>query len=315
MGTVVISVDAALGWSCIDRRSPPTERAEAARAGWRTLLDRFDEHELPATWGVVGHLLLPECDGVHEHHPLAPGWFARERDAWADRGDLRFARTLIEETIEAPAGHELAFMPFSHVEFGHDDVTTDLARAECVGFFDALPEGLPSPRTALLPRNAVGHRDVLAEWGFECYRGRIPGRATRLPIARSARRLANATVAGPPIVQPTVDEYGLVAVPTSLYCSGGSSAVGRLYGRTVTDPTIAAVHRGLERLVDSDDGVLHCRLRPADVVDDRDEARIAALCSAVADYREDEGLDVATVGAVADRARSAPPSRWSHPTT
>jgi len=75
MGTVVISVDAALGWSSIDRQTPRTRRADAARSGWRTLLDAFDEHELPATWAVVGHLLLDDCDGVHEHHPLAPARF------------------------------------------------------------------------------------------------------------------------------------------------------------------------------------------------------------------------------------------------
>ncbi|AGN02214.1 Polysaccharide deacetylase [Salinarchaeum sp. Harcht-Bsk1] len=315
MGTVVISVDAALGWSCIDRQSPPVERVEAARSGWRTLLDRFDDHDLPATWGVVGHLLLEHCDGVHEHHPLSPGWFDREREAWEDCPELRFAPNLVEETVDAPAGHEFAFMPFSHVEFGHDEVSSDLARAECVGFFDALPDDLPSPRTATFPCNAVGHRAVLAEWGFECYRGRIPGRATQLPIARSARRLANATVAGPPIVRPTVDEYGLVALPTSLDCSAAQSAAGRLYSRAITDPTLAAVHRGLERVAASDDGVFHCRLRPIDVIDDRDESRLESFCRAVADYRDDEGVDVATVGTVAERARSAPPSRWSHPMT
>jgi hypothetical protein len=315
MATVVVSVDAALGWRCIDRRSPPIERVQAARAGWRTMLDRFDEYDLSATWGVVGHLLLEDCDGVHEHHPLAPAWFEREREAWADRRELRFARNLVAETAEAPADHELAFMPFSHVEFGHDEVTTDLARAECVGFFDALPDDLPSPRTAAFPRNVVGHRDVLAEWGFECYRGRIPGRATDLPVARAARRLANATITGPPIVRPTVDEYGLVALPTSLDCSGAESAAGRLYDRAIDDPTCAAVRRGLERVADSEDGVFHCRLRPIDVVDDRDESRLDAICRAIAEYRDESGVAVETVGAVADRARSAPPSRWSHPTT
>lgn len=315
MGTVVISVDAALGWSCIDGQTPPSERLDAARSGWRWLLDRFDDHGLPATWAVVGHLLLDDCDGVHEHHPLAPNRFARERDDWAERRDRRFARNLIEETVDAPAGHELAFLPFSHVEFGHDEVTPALARAECVGFFDALPDSLPSPRTAAFPSNDVGHRDVLAEWGFDSYRGPVPGRATGVPIARSARRLANATVAGPPIVRPAVDAYGLVEVPTSLDCSGFGGATERLCSGTIADPVVAAVERGLERVAGTNDGVFHCRLRPSDLVDDRDEARVAEICEAIGGRRDADDVDVATVGAVAERARSEPPSRWAHPTT
>lgn len=314
MGTVVISVDAALGWSSIDRQTPRTERAEGARSGWRTLLDAFDEYELPATWAVVGHLLLDDCDGVHEHHPLAPGRFEHERETWSDRPALRFARNLIEETLDAPVDHELGFLPFSNVEFGHDDVDIDLARAECAGFFEALPSSLPAPRTAAFPANDVGHRDVLAEWGFECYRGRVPGRATGVPLARSARRLANATVSGPPIVQPSIDEHGLVAVPTSLDC-GDVWTADRLCGRTIGDPALAAVRRGLDRAAASEDGVFHVRLRPGAAVDDREVARIESLCTAVADRCEAGDVDVATVGEVAERARSDPASTWSHPTT
>ncbi|GAB3679329.1 hypothetical protein GCM10028857_00510 [Salinarchaeum chitinilyticum] len=318
MGTVVISVDAALGWNCIDGQPPATDRVEAARSGWRTTLARFERHDFPATWGVAGHLLLEDCDGVHEHHPLAPGRFACEREGWAERPELRFAPDLVAETVDAAPGHELAFLPFSGVEFGDDAVSLDLARAECVGFFDALSSSpsasLPVPRTAAFLGTDVGHRGVLAEWGFECYRRAVPGRSSSFSLPRSARRLANATIAGPPIVRPTIDEYGLVGLPTSLDLARLDGAAGWLSGRTIADPAIAAVNRGLARVADTEDGVFHVRLRPVDVVDDHGEARLEAICTAIADRRQD-GVDVATVGAVAERARSEPPSTWSYPTT
>jgi len=313
MGTVVISVDAALGWNCTDGQPPSVERAAAARWGWRRILELFESYEISATWAVVGHLLLEDCDGVHEHHPLAPARFAREREAWAERPELRHARELVEATVDSPADHELAFLPFSGVEFGHDDVSLDLARAECVGFFDALPDSLPAPRTAAFPGNAVGHRGVLAEWGFEYYRCAVPDASSSFPLANSARRLANATISGPPIVRPAIDEYGLVGVPTSVDFARFDGTAGWLSGRAIADPAIATIERGLDRVADSG-GVLHVRLRPADVVDERDAARIREMCAAI-DRAREAGVEVATVEAVAERARSEPPSTWSYPTT
>ena len=67
----------------------------------------------------------------------------------------------------------------------------------------------------------------------------------------------------------------------------------------------------LERLCDDDIG----RENVQSAADRDFEARVEALCRAIQERRGEDGIDVATVGDVAERARSAPPSRWSHPTT
>lgn len=313
MGTIVVSVEVALGWRAIDSPAAPPARVEAARDGWRTLLECLEEYDVPATWCVVGHLLHGDCDGVHEHHPLGPDRFAPERGVWESRRDLRLARGLVDETLASTPGHELGFLPFSHVEFGDEAVSTDLARAECAGYFEALPATMPNPRAAAFAGGTVGHRDVLAEWGFECYREPRPGGAVDGALARSARRLRDATVSGPPLVRPRLDEYGLVGLPTSLAPFDFDDPAGRLCKHTQARPVLRRIRRGLDRVATSEDGVLHCLLRPTDVATTADAVRLRDACSLIAE-RAGEDVDVATMTTVAERERTEATAAWVAPT-
>lgn len=300
MGTVVISIDAELGWGFHDLESPPADRIEAARDGWRTLLDLFDHHDVPATWAIVGHLLLEDCAGVHDEHPLGPLWFERERGDWADRPELRYGRDLVEATVEADADHEIGFHTFSHVEFGHEDVSESLARSECVQFFRAIgDDDAISPRSVVFPRNMVGHRAVLSEWGFDCYRGPAPEQTADHPVAASAQKLARATVSAPPLVEPRIDEYGLVNVPASLYLFDFEGRPRSVVERLWDDPVVRAARRGIDRAV-AEDGLFHAWLHPNNVVDDRDAERMAAIVSYIDRRRSEGALTVSTMQEVAD---------------
>jgi len=302
MGHVVISIDAQLGWGFHDREEPPTDRIDAARPGWRTLLDLLEEFDVPATWGVVGHLLLEDCDGAHVSHPLAPNWFRCERDRWVDRPELRYGHDLVEATVSSSPDHEIGFQTFSHVELGDEAVSDDLARAECAAFFDAMPEDLSSVRSVVFPGNEVGHRDVLAEWGLDCYRGTTDdvGRGSSI----LPRPLAAATGSPPPVVEPEVDEFGLVNVPASMQLAGEDRTGGRLFERAVGDPVVRAARRGIDAAADGD-GVFHAWLRPHDLREDRDVERVRGVLAHVAERRGD-GLDVATMGEVAATVRPTP---------
>lgn len=307
MNAVVLSIDAELGWGFHDQPERPDDRIEASRDAWRTLLECCSEFDVPATWSVVGHLLLSECQGVHERHPLGPTWFDHERGCWADRPDLRFGRDLIEATLAADVEHELGFQTFSHVEFGDEHVSSELARAECAHFFDALEaaadDGLPtgerSLASATFPRNAVGHRDVLAEWGFECYRGAPPREESRGGLRGAVRTLARATVSAPPVVEPIVDDYGLVNVPPSLALFGDEDARSDRWPSFGADPVVRAARRGVDRVA-AEDGVLHLWLHPHDLVDDAAEQRVRDVLAYVAERRDAGDVEVRTLGEVAD---------------
>ncbi|MFC7194616.1 polysaccharide deacetylase family protein [Halosimplex aquaticum] len=130
VGSVVVSVDAELGWGFVDYDSPPESRVESGRSGWRTLCRLFDAYDVPATWAVVGHLFHEACDGRHPDHPAGPEWFAPEREQWADRPDLTCGPELIERVRESGPDHEIGSHTYSHVLFGDDQTTGDVAAAE-----------------------------------------------------------------------------------------------------------------------------------------------------------------------------------------
>lgn len=304
MGTVVVSVDAELGWGFHDQEEAPTERIEAARPGWRTLLECLDAYDVPATWGVVGHLFLEDCDGAHVGHPLAPNWFRCERERWVGRPDLRYARDLVDATVAADVDHEIGFQTFSHVELGDEAVTPELARAECAAFFDAVPGDLPAVRSVVFPRNDVGYRDVLAEWGLACYRGHPPEAALADRGRTLRERIASAAIPTPPVASPSLDEFGLVNVPASMHLADAGDAGSSLYERAIGDPVVRAARRGIDRAA-GDEGVFHAWLQPGDLVDERDVERVREVL-AYLDERRGDGLRVATMGEVADAVRPTP---------
>lgn len=292
MGSVVVSVDAELGWGFHDG-DPPAARVESARGGWRTLADLFDEFSVPATWAVVGHIMLEDCDGLHEGHPAGPEWFERECQEWASRPDLRFGPDLVSEVQAADVDHEIASHTFSHVLFG-SDTSERLARAELELSREAAEPFDVDLRSFVFPRNSVGHRELLAEYGFQSYRGVGPPGPNRL------EKLAAATVGEPhpQLVTPELDEHGLVDVPASLYLFCFEGAARRAVATVFEDPVVQRAREGIDAAC-REDGVFHLWLHPNNLVGPPDITRIRSILSYL-DERRDE-VAVETMGQVATR--------------
>ena len=298
MGAVVFSVDAELGWGFHDLPDPPTRRVEAGREGWLTLLDIFDRYDVPATWAVVGHLMLDSCDGVHADHPAIDGWFDRERTSWRDRPDLRFGTDLVRQTVGG--GHEIACHTFSHVRFGDPRITPEIAAAELAAASDAAERFGVEYDSIVFPRNAVGHRDRVADAGFTCYRSREPAPATG--AGRAAAKLRDALTARPSMVEPTVDEYGLVNVPPSLFLFGFEGRARTVATALGGDPIRRQARNGIDRAAETD-GVFHMWLHPNNLCTPRDARRIDAIVEYAAQRREEDGLRIETMAETAARVR------------
>lgn len=304
MGSVVISVDAELGWGLHDLDSPPSARIESARTGWERLVDCFDEFRVPATWAVVGHLFLDDCDGEHADHPAPEGWFARERGSWRTRPDLRFGPDLIKRIEDATVAHEIGCHSFSHVPFEDPRILNELACAEIdasVRAARAYGGSFDSFDSFVFPRNVVGHRAVLAERGFSCYRGVAPARrVASLPGARPLGKLARATLAQPLVVTPQVDEFGLVDIPASLFLFGFEGRARTVIESVWDDPIIREARRGIDAAA-GDDGVFHLWLHPNDLTEKRDTQRLRAILGHITERRDETALAVETMRAVAAR--------------
>ena len=301
MGSVVLSLDAELGWGFHDMESPPTARIERARAGWERLIECFEAFEVPATWAVVGHLFLENCDGEHASHPAPEGWFAAERGRWRSRPDLRFGDGLIEAIRDSAVAHEIGSHSYSHVVFGDRGTNRALAAAELEASVSLARERDLSLESFVYPRNAIAHRDVLAEQDLTCYRGRAPARELDdLPGGRPLRKLREATIDAPPLVKPRRDEFGLVNVPASLYLFG-FEGLGRSIAQSVwADPVVRGAKRGIDAAARRE-GIFHIWLHPNNLVAPRDVRRMEAILAYLADRRDRGAVSIETMGEVAER--------------
>jgi len=323
-GTVVISLDAELGWGFHDHESLPAERVTGARGAWRFLVDLFDEYGIPATWAIVGHLFLAECDGGHADHPAGAEWFARDPGGRYDAGaGIRpvdgvepstnasrrsnwFGRDLIDAVVASDLDHEIGSHTFSHIEFGRSDVSKKVAAAELRQSVDAAADRGIELESLVFPRNNVGHRDLLYDHGFSSYRGHAPERWYDGTSFRRPGKLASYAfrAAAPPIVEPTIDEYGLVNVPASLYLYAFDGAARDAVEAISGDPVAGQVRLGLERLCDRNQGVFHLWLHPNNVQTDRDRERLRRIAAMIAAYRDEYGIGVDTVSSVAAAERT-----------
>lgn len=305
-GTVVISVDAELGWGFHHLDAVPADRVRAGREAWHRLLGRFDERGLPATWAVVGHLLLESCPGGHRGHPAGPDCCLVGGGPAAPPGSVWFGRDLVRAVRDADAGHELASHGFTHVHFRHEAMDRGFAERELRRDRAAATDlGLP-PTSFVFPVNEVGHRDLLADHGFTAYRGPSPANAGG-DLRRRGRKLLSAMGRGsPPVVVPEIDEHGLVDVPASLYLFGFDGPARAVAERLREDPIVGAVRRGLDRLA-REDGVFHLWLHPHDLAAPGADDRLEAVLDAVVRARDRDGVRVETMCEVAARVRETTP--------
>jgi peptidoglycan/xylan/chitin deacetylase (PgdA/CDA1 family) len=298
VGSVVLSLDAELGWGFHDLDRLPTPRVESGRRGWRRSLSLFDEFDVSATWAVVGHLMLETCDATHADHPAPDGWFERERTTWQNRHGLRFAPDLVDAVLDADVDHELGCHSFSHVLFGDDDTTRELADAELERCRALATERGVDVTSFVYPRNDVDHRDALAEYGFTSYRGVSP-------TPDGVRGLVDTAVRNRSLlVDPYVDEHGLVNVPASMFLFGFEGRARRVAESVWQDPMVAQARRGIDEAARSD-GLFHLWLHPNNLVDERDDERMRAILRFLDRRREQSGLTVETMGEVAERVLAA----------
>lgn len=178
-----ISLDLELAWGSFDRNGVQNYGCLYAqvRPIVQSLLAMFEQHDIKATWAIVGHLFLDRCsrDGTHNHnHVLQPhykwhpqGWLSH--DPFSDvRADPYFyAPDLVDRIVASRAGQEIASHTFTHVILGDPECSADVALSqlqEC----RRLAENKGTELVSLVfPRNSVGHLEVLCRLGFLSYRG------------------------------------------------------------------------------------------------------------------------------------------------
>ncbi|MFD1564327.1 polysaccharide deacetylase [Haloarchaeobius amylolyticus] len=283
--------------------SPPEQRIRNARTGWQRAIELFDSYSIPATWAIVGHLLLDECEGTHRDHPASEfGWFSADPGGDETESEQWFGLPLVEEIIDADTDHELGCHSFSHVVFDRNQITTEIATAEVRRCNAIAHERGLSFSSFVFPRNVVGFRDVLSRHGFEAYRGASPPRwydgSSLYPFAKFATYTGGDTP--PPLVRPVVDEHGLVDIPASLDLFSFEGIARRLAQSVGEDPVVRQAKMGIDAVTERE-GVFHIWLHPNNLVRKSDFDRLRQVLSYIADKRDQGLLSVETMADVAQR--------------
>ena len=132
---------------------------------------------------VLEHLMLGSCAPVDgRKHPeivrLGHAWhdadWFRDDPCGDERRDPTFYGRSLVERLRVPVSQEVGCHSFSHAIFGDPGCSRDAADSElraCVRLARELGITL---RSFALPRNSVGHLDVLRQHGFTCFRGPEP---------------------------------------------------------------------------------------------------------------------------------------------
>jgi peptidoglycan/xylan/chitin deacetylase (PgdA/CDA1 family) len=314
-GAFVVSIDLELAWGTCDRPLDARRRARLDRE--RTIVERLlrtlAQHDVRATWAVVGHLLLAGCDGGGGRpHPEIPAGAVTGAADWLaqhpppGRHPLWHGADIVERIAAARPAHELASHSFCHLPYdeartSRAAVAADLAAARRAHAAARLPFA-----SFVFPRNVVGFRDLLAAAGVRVYRGRSRAWYDGLPHVRLRRALDLLDFVLVPwarTVRPLVDDAGLVDVPDSLLLYD-RRGLARLRGARAV---VAKARRALEGAARRGE-VFHLWFHPANFADRTGEqlAVLDAVLAHAGRLRAAGRLENRTLGDFAAPAAATP---------
>ncbi|MDR8414590.1 hypothetical protein MTP10_38420 [Nonomuraea sp. 3-1Str] len=155
-GTCILSVDTELAWGTDAADLPKLAKVfdEEPRI-IRRLIGLLDDYRIPATWAVVGRLLLPP-DG-REPTRTPQEWY--------------YAPYLLDWIKGARVEHEIGTHTFTHVYAHHASTTREVWLRELEAAARVSERlGLPM-RSIVHPRNQIAYVDSLPDFGIIAYRG------------------------------------------------------------------------------------------------------------------------------------------------
>ncbi|MDF1844154.1 MAG: polysaccharide deacetylase family protein [Rubripirellula sp.] len=297
-GAMLLSLDLELAWGT--RGRPSASKVGPYLDGTRNAVERMlelcVEYEVPATWAIVGGLLLGEGpDKTHcwlndEQHADIPRGTTNSQPHWYAEDIVRSIKDC--KTVQEIGCHTLTHMYVDPTPRGREPFRIELQRFRQL--FDQ--RGWPQPITFIYPKAMMGHFDVLAEEGFLCYRGPEPRWYETLPTVRlpAALRMLDGKLALRPNVDfPERTNEGLWMLPSSQFYSPRMS-VGR---HVSTARRVQKAHKGLQQAAKSG-GVFHLWTHPFNMGQCTDELMggLKQIFHEAASLRDAGKLELLTMG-------------------
>jgi len=186
-GTFMLGIDVELAWGLVHRKkidlSEIAQMSINARKALDDVLDLFEKFQIPATWSILGHLILDHCNKDSENelpHPDMPrpnyswlkdDWYRYDPCTDLQKDPAWYGKDIVDKIVEYIRGskvnHEIGCHSFSHQHFGDPGCGEELARAEIEKCLELMKtEYGIVPKAFTFPRAYIGHIDILKELGF-----------------------------------------------------------------------------------------------------------------------------------------------------
>ncbi len=173
---LVISIDTELLWGVANVPAHPAfklmrDNPSKTRDAIYDLLSLFEQHHVPATWAVVGHLFLDACDGLHHDlYDEQQSWQSYDPGTDIRSDPLYYGGDLIEAIMGNKVEHEIGYHSFSHARF--TACSEAVAEAEIVGGIKLAKEFGIRLRSFVFPENEIKYLNILKKYDFAIFRGR-----------------------------------------------------------------------------------------------------------------------------------------------
>lgn len=195
---------------------------QQARKVFKTVLNKFEENNISATWAIEGHLLLKKCSPkngikhpeiIRPHYPwVTKDWFYHDPCTNASKDPLWYAPDIVA-LLKTYKNQEIACHSFSHVIFNHPGCSKECANSEIKACFNlAKKEGIKF-ESFIFPRNKIAYLHLLKKYGYKSYRGPQINFEGYSKIVQFLRLI---TPTPPPVYSPRM-KNGLLNIPASLY--------------------------------------------------------------------------------------------------
>ena len=244
-GVFLLDIEVELAWGVIDQRIDKDalrNAAEKVRKHLDGILCLLDKYAIPVTWGIVGHLMLNQCESAasisHPEMPrpsykwMASDWYKNDPCKTLAEEPAFYGKDIVDKIVEhslkTQSSHDIACHSFSHQLFGVPCCSEMVAQVEVRCCLNLLKENYGiQPRVFIFPRDSVGRLDILRKEGFISFRGPISHSvnysetdggivgAFRKNISLAIYLASFYLTIPPPVVNPKM-ENALVNIPASL---------------------------------------------------------------------------------------------------
>jgi hypothetical protein len=310
-GVFVLSLDVELCWGIVDkpdRLKNTIKYYVQSRDCIEKILMLLEKYNISATWAVVGHLFLQECNSINgQKHSDVPrstypwyekDWFEESPCTNEEEAPLWYGQDIIKMIANCRVRQEIACHSFAHIPYGDENTKRATVRSDlsnCV--HEAEKAGLKL-RSFVFPRNNVGYIDELKNFGFEAYRGEEPTWYRAFPNKiRKVCHIVDQFLAISPPVSKLEYNQGLYNIPGSMFyipMNGFRSLIPVRF-------RVYKARKGIRRAI-KDKKIFHLWFHPFNIATNQEKLLygLEEIFKEVSSERENGELEAKSMGEIVD---------------